>query len=76
MSTTTPLPLDIRLMRLATRSLVGVLAVLVLGALGHWALNHPVWSVRSMVVVGDVAHQNAITLRALVVTRMSITSPL
>ncbi len=70
MSTTAPLPLDIRLMRLATRSLVGVLAVLVLGALGYWALNHPVWSVRSMVVVGDVAHQNAITLRAQVVTRM------
>jgi cell division protein FtsQ len=68
--TTSPLPLDIKLMRLATRFLVGVLAVLVLATLGHWALNHPVWSVRSMVVVGDVAHQNAITLRAQVVTRM------
>jgi cell division protein FtsQ len=71
MSTTTaPLPLDIKLMRLATRCLIGVLAVLVIGAMGHWILNHPVWAVRAMVVVGDVSHQNAITLRAQVVTRM------
>lgn len=70
MSTTAPLPLDIRLMRLATRLLIGLLAVLVLGALARWALNHPVWMVRAMVVVGDVAHQNAITLRAQVITRM------
>jgi cell division protein FtsQ len=70
MTSTTPLPLDIKLMRLATRSLIGVLAVLVVLAVGRWALNHPVWSVQSMVVVGDVTHQNAITLRAQVVTRM------
>ncbi len=64
------MPLDIKLMRLATRLLIGVLAVLVLLLVGRWSLNHPVWSVKSMVVVGDVAHQNAITLRAQVVTRM------
>jgi cell division protein FtsQ len=70
MTLTTPMPLDIKLMRLATRSLIGVLAVLVLLALGRWALNHPVWAVQSLVIVGDVTHQNAITLRAQVLTRM------
>ena len=64
MSTSTaPLPLDIKLMRLATRCLIGVLAVLVIGAMGHWILNHPVWTVRAMVVVGDV--DPAAVLRAL-----------
>jgi len=47
------------------------LAVLVLGAMGQWVLNHPVWTIRALVVQGDVTHQNAITLRAQVVTRMS-----
>lgn len=70
MATTQPLPLDIKLMRLTTRAMLGVLVVLVIGALGHWALNHSVWSLRGLVVVGDVAHQNTITLRAQVVTRM------
>jgi cell division protein FtsQ len=70
MTSITPLPMDIKLMRLATRSLIGVLLVLVLLAVARWVLNHPVWAVQSMVVVGDVSHQNAITLRSQVLTRM------
>lgn len=70
MDTTESLPLDIKLMRLATRWLIGGLVAFVLGAMGFWFLNHPLWAVRAMVVVGDVAHQNAITLRGQVLTRM------
>lgn len=60
----TALPLDIRLMTLATRALVVVLVALVLAMLGLWVMRHPVWAVRSITVQGEVAHQNAVTIRA------------
>lgn len=64
------LPLDIKLMTVATRALVVVLAVLVAGALALWALRHPAWSVRAITVQGDVVHQNAVTFRAQLASQM------
>ncbi len=58
------LPLDIKLMNLATRALVVVLAALCVLAFAGWVSRLPVWGVRSIVVVGQVDHQNAIGLRA------------
>lgn len=66
----TELPLDIRLMALATHALVGVLVVLCLGALSLWVVRHPVWAVRSITVQGDVAHQNVVSLRAQLAPQM------
>jgi len=66
----TELPLDIKLMTVATRALVVVFAVLCLGALGLWAVRNPVWSVQAITVQGDVAHQNAVSFRAQLASQM------
>ena len=58
------LPLDIKLMTLATRGLVMVFAVLCLGAIGTWIARHPAWNLRGISVHGEVSHQNAVGLRA------------
>lgn len=68
-----PLPLDIRLMTVATRAMVVLLLVLATAGLGLWALRHPVWTVRAILVQGDVAHQNAVTFRAQLATQMKNT---
>ncbi len=59
-----PLPLDVRLMQLATRALWVTAAVLLLVAGLRWALAHPMWSVQRITVHGDVTHQNPVTFRA------------
>ena len=64
------LPLDVKLMTVATRALVVLLAVLVVAALGTWALRHPAWTVRAITVQGDVVHQNAVTFRAQLASQM------
>ncbi|MBX3610645.1 MAG: cell division protein FtsQ/DivIB [Hydrogenophaga sp.] len=66
----TELPLDVKLMALATQLLLGVFALLSLGAVATWAVRHPVWTVKGIVVAGDVSHQNAVTLRAQLATQM------
>jgi len=58
------LPLDIKLMTVATRALVVVLVLLALTALGLWVSRWPLWQVRAIAVVGEVDHQNAVGLRA------------
>jgi cell division protein FtsQ len=59
-----PLPLDVRLMQLATRALWVTGAVLLLAVGVRWLLGHSMWSVQRIVVHGDVAHQNPVTFRA------------
>lgn len=66
----TELPLDVKLMTLATHALIVVFAVLCLGLLGTWAVRHPVWSVKAITVHGDVVHQNEVTFRAQLATQM------
>ncbi len=66
----TELPLDVKLMAVATQLLLGVFAVLTLGAIGTWVVRHPVWTVKAISVHGDVAHQSAVTLRAQLATQM------
>lgn len=70
---TTDLPPDIQRMAWITRALVAVLVLMCLAALGHWAVRHPVWSVQSITVHGDVAHQDAVTFRAHFATQMKPT---
>jgi cell division protein FtsQ len=59
-----PLPLDIRLMNLASRGLVMVFVALCLGGLGLWLARHPALNVRAIAVQGDLTHQNLVGLRA------------
>ena len=70
MNTSKSLPLDIRLMNRAATALFGVLALLLLGAALTWAMRLPLFSIRGVTVVGDVAHYNALTLKANVMPRL------
>ena len=58
------LPLDIRLMQMATRAMLVGFAVLCLVMGGTWALRHPGWTIQSIKVLGDVTHQNEVSLKA------------
>lgn len=65
-----PLPLDIRLMTLATSVLGWVFAASALTVASLWAVRHPVWKVAAFEIHGDLAHQNAVTFRAHLGTRL------
>ena len=69
--TTESLPVDIRLMQGATVLLALALVVMALAALAWWGVRHPAFALAGITVQGDVAHSNAVTLRANVAPRMS-----
>lgn len=58
------LPSDISLMRATTTLLQVIAALLCLGTVGLWALRHEAWSVKSITLHGQVAHQDLATLHA------------
>lgn len=60
----TDLPLDIKLMQMATRAMLAGFVVLCLVMGGIWAVRHPGWTLQGISVQGDVAHQNAVSLKA------------
>ena len=64
-------PADVRLMQLLTQWLLGVLALILLWALLNWLARLPQFAIAGVTVRGDVAHNNALTLRANVVPRLS-----
>jgi cell division protein FtsQ len=64
-------PFDVKLMNLtATVLLCACLALLLVGG-AWWALRHPVFAIAGIAVHGDVAHSNAVTLRANVAPRLA-----
>lgn len=65
-----PLPLDVRLMNITATVLFAACALLLAGALGWWALRHPVFAIGGIVVEGDVTHNSVATLRANVAPRL------
>ncbi|MFM2276194.1 MAG: hypothetical protein RL211_2066 [Pseudomonadota bacterium] len=65
-----PDPLDIKLMNLTASALLIVFVLLVAGFLVRWVSRHPVFAIGGISVTGDVAHNNAATLRANVVHRL------
>jgi len=65
-----PLPLDVRLMNITATVLFSGFALLLLGALGGWALRHPVFAIGGIVVQGDTSHNSVATLRANVMPRL------
>ena len=63
-------PFDVRLMNLTASALFAIFAALALVALAVWAANHPVFTLAAISVRGDVAHSNAVTLRANVLPKL------
>jgi cell division protein FtsQ len=63
--------MDVRLMNVAALGLAMVAGVTMLFAVGRWALAHPAFGVSRIVVQGDTAHHNALTLQANVASRIS-----
>jgi cell division protein FtsQ len=65
-----PQPLDVKLMNIAASVLFMACGVMVLAAGVWWALRNPVFALSGISVAGDVAHNNAVTLRANVAPRL------
>lgn len=68
---TAPMPFDVKLMNLAATALLSACLMLLLAAGGWWALRHPLFAIAGITVQGDVAHNNAVTLRANVAPRLA-----
>ena len=65
------LPADVRLMNITATVLFVACALLLVAALGWWAVRHPIFALGGIVVQGDVAHNSAATLRANVAPRLA-----
>jgi cell division protein FtsQ len=65
-----PLPMDIRLMHLATGSLLAVLVLMGLAAGGRWLVNRPAFGLQAIEVQGEVTRNNAMTLKSNVVPHL------
>jgi cell division protein FtsQ len=66
-----PVPLDIRLMNNASAVLLAVFGGLVLAALLGWLGRHPVFSLKAIRIDNELAHNNAVTLRANVAPKLA-----
>ena len=71
MKVSLPAPLDVKLMNLTASVLFVALALLLVSAGVLWASRHAVFAIRAIAVTGEVTHNNAVTLRANVVPRLS-----
>lgn len=70
MTDTLTVPLDVRLMGWVANGLLALLVATGLGALAWWGARHPVWTLAGITVQGDVTHQNAVTFRAHLASRL------
>lgn len=66
-----PLPFDVRLMNSTALVLFVAGALLLAAAAFWWALRHPAFAIRSIVVEGDVVHSSPAMLRANVAPRLA-----
>lgn len=71
MSANVPLPFDVRATNAAASALFTVLALLCLAALAWWGLRQPAFSLRAIRIQGEVSHNSAATLRAIVAPRLT-----
>ena len=67
----TPLPLDVKLMNTLTVVLGVVLAGMVLALAVAWLMRQSLFNLSAIRVQGDVAHNNAVTLRANVAHKLA-----
>jgi len=66
-----PAPFDVKLMNVAAALLFTGLGVMVLAAGFWWMLRNPVFAIGGITVQGEVAHNNAVTLRANVAPKLA-----
>ena len=66
-----PAPLDVKLMNLTASVLFVALTLLLVSAGVLWASRLELFAIRAIAVTGEVTHNNAVTLRANVVPRLS-----
>ncbi|MCM2253022.1 MAG: cell division protein FtsQ/DivIB [Ramlibacter sp.] len=71
MSPAMPTPLDVKLMQLTATVLLWAGLVAFLASAAWWTLRHPLFAIAGIAVQGDVAHNNAVTLRANVAPRLT-----
>ena len=64
------LPMDVRLMNIAATVLFVAFGLLLVAALGWWALRHPVFAIRGIVVQGETSHNSVPMLRANVLPKL------
>ncbi len=70
MNSSLPMPNDVRLMNISAALLgLGVCAALLVGVT-RWAVRHPVFAIAGITVQGDTVHNNDVTLRANVASRL------
>lgn len=66
-----PAPLDVKLMNLTASVLLIGLLLAVLALTVRWAVHHPAFAIRRIVVQGEMVHTNAISLRANVAPQLA-----
>lgn len=66
-----PVPLDIMLMNTLALLLGGIFAVLALALAVAWLMRQPLLNLSVIQILGDVTHNNAVTLRANVAPRLA-----
>jgi cell division protein FtsQ len=71
MKVSLPAPLDVKLMNLTASALFVALTLLLVSAGVLWASRLELFAIRAIAVTGEVTHNNAVTLRANVVPRLS-----
>ena len=71
MSAASTLPIDVRLMNTTATFLLATFGLLLLATLAGWAARHPAFTLKAIVVTGEVSHYNAPTLRANVAPQLS-----
>ena len=57
------LPINVRVFDMLSRVALSVSLAAGLGWIGQWLVRNPAWSVSTLVVRGETAHQNELTLR-------------
>ncbi len=65
------IPLDVKLMNYTASALFLVFSLLLVFTLAGWVARHPVFAIHGISVGGEVAHSNALTLRANVASQLS-----
>ena len=66
-----PLPFDVRLMNSASALLAGVFVLMVLVLVVAWLARQSTFNLQAIQVQGDLAHNNAVTLRANVAPKLT-----
>lgn len=71
MSKPVPVPADVKLMNTLSGALGLTFAAMLLGLAGSWLMRQPLFNLTAIHVVGEVTHNNAVTLRANVTPRLA-----